>query len=491
MDLAEPLTDIINSCLRDGVFPEAWRREWVTALPKPNRDLRTCGDLRKIASTSDFSKLFEKFLMDFITEDIGRKIDIQQFAGKKGTGTEHLLVGMVDRILSLLDKPGMTAVIRSAADWASAFDRTDPTKSIQKFIKMGVRPSLVPILAQFLTDRKMSVKFNQKESTLYKLIGGGPQGSQIGQETYIVASDDNSYHIPERDRYKFCDDLNILELVMLGEVLTEHNFYQQVASDVGIDQLILDPQNCKTPEYLNTVANWTKQNLMKLNESKSDYQVFTKTRTSFSTRFTVNNQLIERRHDSKVLGLWLQDDGGWAKNTNEICKSAYSKLSMLSKLKYAGVNAIDLLQVYCSFIRSRTEYACVTFHSSLTKKQRNAIEKIQSTSLRIIFPTLSYNEALQKSNLKTLYERRQNRCLNFGLKSLKHPQNQRFFPRNTNSHNLRNQEPFKVNQANSEFYRKSAIPHMQRMLNTYFEEEERREKERVRGRRGGRRRGDG
>ena len=52
---------------------------------------------------------------------------------------------MVDRILSLLDKPGMTAVIRSAADWAAAFDRTDPTKSIQKFIKMGVRPSLIPI----------------------------------------------------------------------------------------------------------------------------------------------------------------------------------------------------------------------------------------------------------------------------------------------------------------------------------------------------------
>ena len=257
VDLAEPLTNIINSCLRDGVFPEAWRREWVTALPKPNRDLRTCSDLRKIASTSDFSKLFEKFLMDFITEDIGKRIDIQQYAGKRGTGTEHLLVSMVDRILSLLDKPGMTAVIRSAADWAAAFDRTDPTKSIQKFIKMGVRPSLVPILAQFLTDRKMSVKFNQKESTIHKLIGGGPQGSQIGQETYIVASDDNAYHIPEKDRFKFCDDLNILELVMLGEVLTEHDFQQQVASDVSIDQLILDTQTLKTPEYLNTVAIWT------------------------------------------------------------------------------------------------------------------------------------------------------------------------------------------------------------------------------------------
>ena len=203
---------------------------------------------------------------------------------------------------------------------------------------------------------------------------------------------------------------------------------------------------------------------MKLNEAKSDYQVFTKSRTSFSTRLTINNKLIERKHNSKVLGLWLQDDGGWAKNTAEICKSAYSKLSMLSKLKYAGVNAKDLLQVYCSFIRSRTEYACVTFHSSLTRKQSASIEKIQSTSLKIIYPKLSYNEALQKSNLKTLFDRRQTRCLNFGIKSTQHPQNQRFFPKNYNrSHNTRTQEPFKVNKANNEFYKRSAIPYIQRM----------------------------
>ena len=63
-------------------------------------------------------------------------------------GTEHLLVAMMDRILGQLDKPGMSAVIRAAADWAAAFDQTDPTKSITKFIKMGVRPSLVPILIE-------------------------------------------------------------------------------------------------------------------------------------------------------------------------------------------------------------------------------------------------------------------------------------------------------------------------------------------------------
>ena len=102
LDLAEPLTDIINTCLKDGRFPIAWRREWVTPVPK-KQDVETCKDLRKVASTSDSSKIFETFLRDWITEDIGDKIDINQFAGKKGTGTEHMIVLMVDRILWLLD----------------------------------------------------------------------------------------------------------------------------------------------------------------------------------------------------------------------------------------------------------------------------------------------------------------------------------------------------------------------------------------------------
>ena len=60
LDLSEPLTDIFNSCLRDGRFPAMWRREWCTPVPKPkDGDLKTCDDVRKVASTSDFSKIFE------------------------------------------------------------------------------------------------------------------------------------------------------------------------------------------------------------------------------------------------------------------------------------------------------------------------------------------------------------------------------------------------------------------------------------------------
>ena len=93
-------------------------------------------------------------------------MDPNQFAGRKGVGTEHMLMALVDRVLGLLDKPGMRAVIAASVDWASAFSRTDPTKTISKFISMGLRSSLVSILIEFLEECEMKVKFNLAQHIL-------------------------------------------------------------------------------------------------------------------------------------------------------------------------------------------------------------------------------------------------------------------------------------------------------------------------------------
>ena len=220
-------------------------------------------------------------------------------------------------------------------------------------------------------------------------------------------------------------------------------------------------------ENLNGIATWTDENLMKLNEEKSNYIIFTKARQDFASRLTLNNKILERKTVTKVVGVWLEAKGGWARNTAEICKNAYAKLSMLTKLKYAGVSTKDLVETYTLFIRSRAEYVSVAFHSSLTKKQEKAIERIQSTCLKVILGDkyITYEDALQKTGLKTLKQRREEKCLAFSLKCLKHPQLKRLFPRNENLHSLRNKDEFKINFANTEKYRKSAIPYCQMLLN--------------------------
>ena len=82
-----------------------------------------------------------------------------------------MIVCMVDRILKLLDtSEGRKAVISSQYDWANAFDRQDPTKTIQKLISMNIRSSLIPILIDFLSGRSMQIKFNSEQSGPYHFV---------------------------------------------------------------------------------------------------------------------------------------------------------------------------------------------------------------------------------------------------------------------------------------------------------------------------------
>ena len=186
VDLTPPLADIINTSLEEGVYPQLWKYEYISPIPKVTHP-KIMKDLRKISSISDYSKVYESFLKDWLMEDITPNIDIGQYGGQKGMGTEHMLVCLVNRILTLLDnntKP--TVVVAAMVDWTAAFDRQDPTLAIEKFLKMGVRPSLIPVLISYLTNRKMRVKFNGKISEEHNLIGGGPQGTLLGLLEYLI-----------------------------------------------------------------------------------------------------------------------------------------------------------------------------------------------------------------------------------------------------------------------------------------------------------------
>ena len=227
----------------------------------------------------------------------------------------------------------------------------------------------------------------------------------------------------------------------------------------------------QTQDHLNYISNWTKENLMKLNEAKSNYIIFSRSKETFATRLKVNDITLDRMSVIKLLGVWITEDMSWSRNTQEICKKAYSRLSMLTKLKYVGVSEEDLIDIYVLFIRSVTEYCAVVFHSRLTQQDSMKLERIQKTCLKVILGDIyeDYQSALIRCGLQTLYERREKRCLDFSLRCLKNPKNQRIFPVNP-EHNsrVRESEPYQVNFARTDKYKDSAIPYCQRLLNKHF-----------------------
>ena len=115
----------------------------------------------------------------------------------------------------------------------------------------------------------------------------------------------------------------------------------------------------------------------------------------------------------------------------------------------------------------------MVWHSTPTVEQTHNIERVQKLCLKIILGDQyhGYEDALKKCDLESLADRREDKCLKYGLKCLLHPIHSEKFPVNphvlTDSLETRSTEHFKVNWARTESYRMSAIPYIQRLLNQY------------------------
>ena len=99
------------------------------------------------------------------------------------------------------------------------------------------------------------------------------------------------------------------------------------------------------------------------------------------------------------------------------------------------------------------------------------IKRYFSISQLYAYAYADYENALQVTGLKTLHTRREERCLKYGLKAIKHNLLRDMFPVKSveNNPNLRGHEAYHVNFAHTEAYKQSAIPTIQRMLNKHAE----------------------
>ena len=109
----------------------------------------------------------------------------------------------------------------------------------------------------------------------------------------------------------------------------------------------------------------------------------------------------------KSLGVILTDDLKWTNHVNTIMSKASKRLYLLRQLKPADVGKVDLVNFYCSCIRSVLEYACQLFHSALLQYLVKDIECIQKRAMRTIYPDMTY-DALINAGISTLENRQEN-----------------------------------------------------------------------------------
>ena len=109
----------------------------------------------------------------------------------------------------------------------------------------------------------------------------------------------------------------------------------------------------------------------------------------------------------------LSDNLTWDEHVNLIVKKRSKRLYAIRALKKCRLTDIrQLILVYCSIIRSVLEYASPAW-AGLTQYLSDQIESIQKRALKIIFPSLCYEDALKKSSLILLCQRREDACIKF------------------------------------------------------------------------------
>ena len=346
-------------------------------------------DLRNISGLKNFSKITEKLLGKFIISDMSYTRDPSQYGNQKGVSVNHYLINMIHKILSCLDTNSASekfAVMCSMIDWKQAFDRQCPTLGVEAFIENGVRKSLIPLLVSYFEDRRMIVKWHGAESRLKELKGGGPQGGLWGILEYLAQSNKNTPSVKPDQKFKFIDDLSILELINLLSIgLASYNFKSHVPSNVPTNGFVIPNQNLNTQQQITQISEWTKINKMQLNRKKSNAMIFNFCKEyQFTSQIQIEGEVMEIVNQARLLGVVINNTLTWDDNTKYLVKRANSRMRILHRLVSFSVPVEDLINIYILYIRSIVEQSCQVWHSSLTLYNMQDLERMQKNALRII-----------------------------------------------------------------------------------------------------------
>ena len=101
-----------------------------------------------------------------------------QFAYRKGLRICDALLCMSHALQSALERGQEARIVQ--IDFSAAFDGVNHQGILYKLCSVGIRGSVLSILAQFLSDRSQHVTVDGCRSKLVNVVSGVPQGIVFG-----------------------------------------------------------------------------------------------------------------------------------------------------------------------------------------------------------------------------------------------------------------------------------------------------------------------
>lgn len=275
--IAQPLAQIFNMSLKNGVFPCNWKESFVFPVFKKGNK-RVVSNYRGIASQSAASKLFEKLVLEYMMHNCSGLISEDQhgFTPKRSTLTS--LVLYTNSIIRQIESGHQTDAIYT--DFSAAFDKINHQIIVAKLARLGFSGTILKWLESYLLDRSMSVKIGIHNSSAFKVTSGVPQGSHLGPFIFLLYLNDVNLRL-KCFKLSFADDFKLYSTV-------------KRAADAAFLQ-----------DQLNEFSDWCDINRMILNPEKCCVITFTRKRQPILHDYSLKRIVLKRESVVKDLGILL------------------------------------------------------------------------------------------------------------------------------------------------------------------------------------------
>ena len=248
--LASPLTNIINTLIRNRQFPSAWKVARICAIPKAN-EVRSEQDLRPISILPFMSKVYEKLIFRQMNAFIEKHLIINSniSAYRKGQSTITVLQAIRDDVIKAMKRGEVTMMV--LADFSKAFDTVQFSKLILKMSKLGFSKPFLKWTLSYLTDRRQFVQIDDKLSNMATVKFGVPQGSILGPVLFNIYVADLQSELSTKG-YQYADDTTLY----IHAKPKNLEILQTTASDT-----------------LSQLSDWSDRNSLALNSTKAKLMI--------------------------------------------------------------------------------------------------------------------------------------------------------------------------------------------------------------------------